>query len=81
MVTTHWLHILDGGILVICVNLKTSLSMNVNVLNISPKFLLAIEILLLMCSPKDNDLSMITPRSFSESTLSVVIVPCSVCIV
>ena len=47
-----------------------SLSMYVNVLHINPMFLLAIEILLLMCSPKDRDLSMITPRSFSESTLS-----------
>ena len=44
-------------------------------------FLLAIEILLLMGSPKDSDLSMITPRSFSDSTLSIVIVPCGVCIV
>ena len=43
-----------------------SLSMYVNVLKISPRFLLAIEILQLMCSPKDRDLSMITPRSFSE---------------
>ena len=47
-----------------------SLPMYENVLKISPRFLLAIEILLLMCSPKDRDLSMITPRSFSESTLS-----------
>ena len=55
--------------------------MNVNVLNISPRFLLAIEILLLLCSPKDSDSSMITPLSFSESTLSIVIVSCGGCIV
>ena len=58
-----------------------SLSMYVNVLKISPRFLLAIEILLLMCSPKDRDLSMITPRSFSESTLSSLFSPSGVCIV
>ena len=57
-----------------------SLSMYVNVLKISPRFLLAIEILLLMCSPKDRDLSMIT-RSFSESTLSSLFSPSGVCIV
>ena len=40
------------------------LSIHVNVLKISPRFLLAIiiEILLPMCSPNDKALSMITPN-------------------
>ena len=58
-----------------------SLSMYVNVLKISPRFLLAIEILQLMRSPKDRDLSMITPRSFYESTHSSLFSPSGVCIV
>ena len=58
-----------------------SLSMYVNVLKINPRVLLAIEILLLMCSPKDRDLSMMTPRSFSESTFSSLFSPSGVCIV
>ena len=45
-----------------------SLSINVNILNISPRFLFSIEILLPICSQNDNELSMMTPRYFSDST-------------
>ena len=58
-----------------------SLSIYENILKISPRFLLAIEILQLICSPKDRDLSMITPRSFSESRFSSLFSPSGVCIV
>ena len=53
--TTHWLHILGEGAFSDLYNLRNILSMNINVLNINPRFLLEVEILLLVCSPNDTE--------------------------
>ena len=58
-----------------------SLSINVNVLNMSPTILFAFFALLLICSMKFNLLSKVTPRSFSLCTFLMGTLPLGVSMV
>ena len=58
-----------------------SLSINVNVLNMSPTIWFAFFTLLLICSVKFNLLSKVTPRSFSLCTFSMGTIPLGVSMV